>query len=421
MGARTIRRTCTLAFAAVGLIAATAYGAQAGHARPSISGPVTGVHAALPAPAAPDVILYDQTANAGLNGISSQNFESAYDTFDNQGADDFVVPGGQAWSVDHVDALGIYFNGAGPMASANVWFYADAGGLPGAQVYEALAVVPTSDSAGSIALDLPTPAVLPPGTYWVSVQANLDFAVGGQWGWTENTVQTNSESAWQNPLDGFVTGCTTWSARVSTCGVGGPDPDLSFALSGSTYPSATVCSTPGVAIPDNDTTGVTDTMTVSGTTGTILDLDTSLQVTHTWVGDVTVMLTHDDTATSAVYFDRPGLAFTPTGGCCGCSGDNVDVTANDQGSDTAIEDQCANLPAVSGNAIGGDPANPANSLLSAFNGEDLAGSWSAFAWDGASGDTGTLDQWCLTAVIDAMPFLDGFESGDTSHWSQVSP
>ena len=35
---------------------------------------------------------------------------------------------------------------------------------------------------------LPTPLTLAPGTYWVSVQANMDFPVGGEWGWTDRTL-----------------------------------------------------------------------------------------------------------------------------------------------------------------------------------------------------------------------------------------
>jgi hypothetical protein len=414
MGARTIRRTWTLAFAAIGLIAGTAFAAQGSHARPLRSGPASGVRVALPAPAAPEVVLYDQTGNAGTNSITSQNFEAAFDAYDNQAADDFVVPGGVTWSIDHIDVLGAYFNGTGPMVSANVWFYQDAAGLPGAQVYEALAVVPTTDTTGSITLDLPSPAMLSGGTYWVSIQANLDFTVGGQWGWTENTVLTGSESAWQNPGGGFGTPCSAWGARVSTCGIGGPDPDLSFALQGIAY-TAIACSSPNLAIPDNDANGASDSMIVTGTTGPISDLNTSLVLTHTWVGDVTISITHDDTGTSATYFDRPG--YTGTG--FGCSGDNADVTADDQGPDTPIETQCSNLPAISGDAVGGDP--PDNTQLAAFNGEDFYGSWTMHATDSAGGDTGTVDTWCLIGIFDTMPFIDGFESGDTSHWSATQP
>src|SRR5262245_40735518 len=67
------------------------------------------IHRALPAPAAPNVVLYDQYDNAGLNATGSQDFEAAYDAFDDFAADDFVVPSGETWNVDEVDVQGGYF------------------------------------------------------------------------------------------------------------------------------------------------------------------------------------------------------------------------------------------------------------------------------------------------------------------------
>ena len=81
---------------------------------------------------------------------------------------------------------------AGPMTSANVTFYSDAGGLPGSQVATRpnLSVV---DSAGSIMIAIPSAVTLGSGHYWVSVQANMDFNVGGQWYFEDRTVQSNAE------------------------------------------------------------------------------------------------------------------------------------------------------------------------------------------------------------------------------------
>ena len=101
------------------------------------------------------------------------------------------------------------------MTSANVTFYSDASGLPGSQVATRpnLSVV---DSAGSIMIAIPTAVELTAGHYWVSVQANLDFNVGGQWYFEDRTVQSNAEAAWQNPGGGFGI-CPTWGGRQSTC------------------------------------------------------------------------------------------------------------------------------------------------------------------------------------------------------------
>jgi hypothetical protein len=79
----------------------------------------------------PDVVvLYEQMANAGTNSLTSQNFEASFDLYDNQGADDFVVPA-PGWSIDLVENLGVYYNGTGPATSVNVWFYTNVAARPG--------------------------------------------------------------------------------------------------------------------------------------------------------------------------------------------------------------------------------------------------------------------------------------------------
>jgi hypothetical protein len=182
------------------------------------------------------IVLYEQMANAGPNSLTSQNFETAFDIYDNQGADDFVVtaPG---WVIEVVEVLGVYYNGTGPAMSVNVWFYTNSGGFPGTIVEQRMNVVPSGGLAtGSFIIPISPAATLTPGTYWVSVQCNMDFAVGGQWGWTEQ-LQSNLESKWQNPGGGFGTPCTTWGLRVTTCGVGAaPYYDFSFRLNGQFIP-----------------------------------------------------------------------------------------------------------------------------------------------------------------------------------------
>lgn len=179
-------------------------------------------------------VLYDQTAGAGTNSLASQNFEAAYDVYDCQGADDFEVPAGETWSITSIDAPGAYYNGVGPATSFNVWFYTDASGLPGTEVASALNASYTDPGGlGSVTIDISPAIDLSEGTYWISVQANLDYGVGGQWGWTEH-LPINTESAWQNPGGGFGSPCTTWGYRVTTCGVVGTTgyPDFAFILNG---------------------------------------------------------------------------------------------------------------------------------------------------------------------------------------------
>lgn len=210
-------------------------------------------------PDSPQAVLYDQTDNPSGAGTSSQNFEAAFDAYDDQAADDFVVPAG-GWTIGEVDVGGSYFNGAGPATSANVFFYADSATLPGAAVAGGTYMnVPIASGAGtgSFVLILPTPLTLAPGTYWVSVQANMDFSAGGQWAWNDRTVQSNSGAAWQNPGGGFMSGCSPTWGRKTTC-VAGSAPDNIFRL---LTPGSIICS----PCPAYATTMGTDVITM-GTT-----------------------------------------------------------------------------------------------------------------------------------------------------------
>lgn len=178
--------------------------------------------------------LYNQNSQDSGVGIVSQNFETANDIYDSQGADDFKVKAGHVWKVKEVDVTGLYFNGSGLATSENVTFYKDAGNSPGAVKKSYTGLVGADNGTGSFVITLPSVTKLVAGHYWVSVQANLDFSVGGEWAWETRTVQKNTAAMWQNPGDGFATGCTTY-ANMQTCiGDLGEGPDYMFTLRGTT-------------------------------------------------------------------------------------------------------------------------------------------------------------------------------------------
>ncbi|MCK9539833.1 kelch repeat-containing protein [Dokdonella sp.] len=180
-------------------------------------------------PSAPLNVLYDQMDNAGANSSSSQEFELTNEAYNSQGADDFVVPAGESWSIESVDVLGAYFNGTGPADSFNVYFYADAAGKPGT-LHDSRLAQPYMNGANAI-ITLDTPVVLSEGSWWVSVQARMDYSTGGQWGWTDRTVTSHAPATWQNPNDGLGTGCTAWTLKTDC--IGTADPDFVFRLNGS--------------------------------------------------------------------------------------------------------------------------------------------------------------------------------------------
>ena len=186
-----------------------------------------------PSPPPPCTVFYDQMNNANGGAVVSQNFELANNIYDAQGADDFVVPPSQNWQIQQVKVSGRYFNGPGPAASANVLFYFDGAGFPGAVISGGtFNDRPISDDAGNLTISVPLGFVLTAGTYWVSVQANIDFDPNGEWAWSDRTVTSNSPAAWQNPGGGFATSCLTYGSRGANCGIDPDAPDQLFQILG---------------------------------------------------------------------------------------------------------------------------------------------------------------------------------------------
>ena len=181
----------------------------------------------LPMPQAPQVVLYDQYNNAGPNATRSTAFTDLPD-FSTDLADDFVVPAGQTWNVQSIDADGTYFFGPGPATDWNVFIYTDSGGLPGTQIFSATNQ-PVVVVGSTFTVNLPVAAVLSAGTYWVEIQANMTFDPQGEWEWTDRMLQSNSGAAIRNP--GGAVGCGTDWIRKIFC-VSSMDPDQVYRLNG---------------------------------------------------------------------------------------------------------------------------------------------------------------------------------------------
>lgn len=168
--------------------------------------------------AAPNAILWNQNGNFG-GSVNSQN--------DTAAADDFTVPAGQTWLIAEVDVTGAYFNGYGPAASELVTFYADRNGKPG-RVQNGPFTLNCNDNSGSFQCVLPKRVKLPSGTWWVSVVANCDSQVCGQWGWTISTAVQGNEAVWR---DSDGNGKCVAFKPLHRC-FGGPPSDLAFDLIG---------------------------------------------------------------------------------------------------------------------------------------------------------------------------------------------
>jgi hypothetical protein len=128
---------------------------------------------------------------------------------------------------------------------------------------------------------------------------------------------------------------------------------------------------------------------------TILDANLQISATHSWVGDLTFAL--DNVSVNATVVDRAGVPASTFG----CSGDNIPgVFVDDEGTDGSWENSCStSTPAYPAGArlVGG--GTPDTSLMSIFDGFSTAGTWTVNVSDGAGGDTGTFDGFCLEFVI----------------------
>jgi hypothetical protein len=197
-------------------------------------------------------VLYDQLGNpAGGNpyDITSQDFETSLDEADSEAADDFVIQAGLNWTLDGIDVDGEYFSrdGETPVPTGfNVRFYANdpTTNLPSApapggerldQPYASFGTSP-----GDVQITLSPPVTLGAGTWWVSVQARLDYGSPTdtrQWFWHHRSVQTYQGAVWRNPGELLHMSCPAWSRR-GVCQAGsGAVPDEMFRLHGTAAPA----------------------------------------------------------------------------------------------------------------------------------------------------------------------------------------
>jgi len=112
-----------------------------------------------------------------------------------------------------------------------------------------------------------------------------------------------------------------------------------------------------------------------------------IDVTHPWVGDLTVLVRHN--GQEVLLIDRVAIADFPFG----CGGDNISATFTDDASVSA-DDQCSATmtPTVSGDVLPTD-------ALAGFNGLDLDGAWDIVVADAALYDAGSLEGVTLTITV----------------------
>lgn len=163
------------------------------------------------------------------------------------------------------------------------------------------------------------------------------------------------------------------------------------------------------AIPDNVPAGINVTFNVTGISGTVNDIWISMNLTHSWVGDIDARLTAPNGTTSHVIFASTG-ATTATG-----AGDSSDLLGVYRFIDNATGTNWWAAAAAAGAAVpipagdyrstaaGPQPAanfSPPTVITAAFAGIPSAnGTWTLNISDNALQDTGTIN--AATLAIDA--------------------
>lgn len=118
---------------------------------------------------------------------------------------------------------------------------------------------------------------------------------------------------------------------------------------------------------------------------TISDVNVNVNMSHTYIGDLTFILTQQSTNKSVTIIDRPGNPATNFG----CAYDNIVATLGDEAL-LPVENQCnQTIPSINGSF---KPNNP----LSLFDGGQSNGTWTLKVIDNDPySDAGTLNSWGL--------------------------
>jgi hypothetical protein len=197
--------------------------------------------ACLAAQAAVADVLFDNSDNCSDTATTSE-IDPSQTYYESRVADDFRIPARAQWAISNVTVPGIYFSPDTvlPAQSFNLFFYEDAGGLPGTSLCTYYGR-PFTVSQDQFSIDLPSDARCTlsgreaGASIWISVQANTAPGYNTDWGWVDRAALSGHPAVVEYP--GNV-GCTTWGTKAQCVGsFEAATPDQCFALSGfaSTY------------------------------------------------------------------------------------------------------------------------------------------------------------------------------------------
>ena len=248
-----------------------------------------------------------------------------------------------------------------------------------------LTLIVTSNSVSAVTLTYPADAQtgvnVPVNLTWTDAGAgsSYDLEVATDAGFT-NIVSNQTGLTTNSYTQGGLSASTQYFWRVTaynSCSTAPVSSVFSFETGGcNTYMSTDVPKT----IPASGTTNhvIASTLVISGTSGTITDLDViDLIGTHDWINDLVVTI-QSPTGTTVTLWDQ---------------------ICNDEDDFNVNFDDAATPGALPCPPVGGGTYQPA-SPLSAFNGESANGTWTLTITDTyPSLDGGSLTSWGLTLCL----------------------
>lgn len=213
-------------------------------------------------------------------------------------------------------------------------------------------------------------------SYFVEVASDAGFSTIVE----SDTVMTN------NYVVSMLDTETEYFWRVTPsndCGAGVVSTAFSFTTANIVCDSFASTDVP-VAISSSGTPEITSTLTISEGVD-ISDLDVQINVTHTWISDLTITIT-----------SPAGTVVELTSGNGG-SGDNYIDTQFDDDAGTSIT---SGTPPFTGLYI-------PEQALSAFNGESSLGVWTIKISDAFNADGGALNSWSVSTCGEPVFDADG--------------
>ncbi len=215
-----------------------------------------------------------------------------------------------------------------------------------------------------------------------------------------------------------------WRVRgINICGEGVSSSWYSFQTAGDICNTYTSTDIP-VIISENSAVTINSGLSIADDF-VITDVKVSMEVSHTWIGDLNAILTSPG-GLNVSLFDQPGVP----GSQYGCGEDNLLLTFDDAASNTAddLEGTCE----TSGTAISGT-FQPIDAM-SIFEGQSSMGAWDLEMSDAFDQDGGALETWsleiCFAAPAAAAPSLinntltvapNGFSAVPNSNLVATSP